>query len=263
MTVFDRLGYNFDSTQFGNSVSFTDGQKAFYTGQTDLKPWQISAMANSDVTGYYQNPMANNLITLSGLSSSINTAANLIYTTANTGGDLVKAGVATSLMTASNTLSTVVSSFKIHTDNLSNVTKSTDSANTPDYEMAISVGRQILSIVNQTDNIQNNIPILGNFTSLTLVNAIAANVVTLTADNIIMANPSVTSSSMNLVISHIQSCYTLMQTRQNADVNFYANSISIINDYDSVSKLNNTGVVSDSLIQNYIGTPKLISNLQS
>ena len=263
MSVFNRLGYNFDSSQFGSAVNFTDGQKMFYTGRTDLKQWQIDALANSDVSGYYQNPMANNLITLGTLSTTIKSSADVIYIAANTAGDNTRAAVATSVMVAANTLLNVLSDFTIHTNNLSNVTKSANGSSLPDYELAIAVGRQVLSIINQTDNIQNNIPILGNFTSLTLTDEVASNVITLTTDSTTMANASVSTNAMNVVISDIQSCYTLLQTRQNADVNFYTNSLSIINDYGTLSKLNNMGVVTESLVQNYIGTPKLLSNLQS
>jgi len=262
MSVFSRLGYNFDSTVFGSVVNFTDAQKQFYTGQTNLAQWQINDLASSNtssISSYYQNPMSANLAFISTLSTMIMSSANTISIT-YLGSDSTKFSVANTLMMSANTLNAEIASFIIHTNNLSNVTQSQDSANTPDYQIATAVGRQVVSILNQTDKLQNNTPILGNFTSLTIAPAVAANVITLSADAVTIADPAVSAASMNTIIGHVQGCYSLLNTRRTADTSFYVNSLALIKDFQTISQLNSTGVSSDYLIKNFIGTPKLLSN---
>ena len=265
-SVFSRLGYNFDSNIFGEVVNFTEAQKQFYNGQTNLTQWQIDNLANnstSNTTSYFQNPMFVNLSTLSTLSNTIIYSAGEVSTYAANALDFITSDAANTLILAANTLSTEISSFIIHTNNLSNVTQSTDSANTPDYNMGISIGRQVLSVLNQTDKLQNNIPVLANFTSLTIVANVASEVIVLTADAAAMANVTVDANTMNLITVDVTSCYTLLNTRRTSDVSFYKNSLSLLVDYQTTSQFNNLGVCSDYLIQTFIGTPTLVSNLQS
>ena len=196
-SVFSRLGYNFDSAIFGEVVNFTATQKQFYTGQTNLSQWQIDDLANStsNTTSFYQNPMATNLSTLSTLSNTIIYSAEAVSAYAANTLDFITSDAANTLIIAANTLSTEISSFIIHTNNLSNVTQSTDSANTPDYNMGISIGRQVVSLLNQTDKLQNNIPVLANFTSLTVVANVASEVIVLTNDAASMSNINVNANT--------------------------------------------------------------------
>jgi hypothetical protein len=265
MSVFSRLGYNFDSTVFGTAADFTPSQLTFYTGQTTLTSWQIDDLANSTAnsSNYFQNPMAGDLSTSLTLSNSIKVSANAVSAAAIGVSDFTRSGVANTLVLAANTLSTEISSFIIHTNNLSNVTQSKDSANTPDYNMAVAIGRTVVSILNQTDGLQNNIPVLGNFTSLTIAPTVKTNVITLTNDNTLMSNANVSISTMNTIITDINNCYTLLNTRRTSDISFYRNSRSLVQDYQSITQFNNMGVSSEYLIENFIGTPKLISNLNS
>jgi alpha-tubulin suppressor-like RCC1 family protein len=181
MGVFDRLGFNYDSTKFGNGNDLTDGQKLYLNGQTELKTWQINDLANSSVSGYFQNPHSANLATLSTLATNImiyaNTAnANVVFSDSDT------SNVANLLFAAANTLYNEIPTFSSHVDRMSGVTTSSTKLTVPDYQIAMAVGRQILSITNQTDNIQNNTPILGNFTSLTIGPDITNSITTLTND---------------------------------------------------------------------------------
>jgi alpha-tubulin suppressor-like RCC1 family protein len=181
MGVFDRLGFNYDSTKFGSGNDLTDGQKLYLNGQTQLKTWQIDDLANSSVSGYFQNPHTANLATLSTLATNImvyaNTAnANIVFS------DTTTSNVANILFAAANTLYNEIPTFSAHVDRISGVTTSSTKSTVSDYSIAMAVGRQILSITNQTDSIQNNTPILGNFTSLTIGPDIANSVTTLTND---------------------------------------------------------------------------------
>ena len=261
MSVFDRLGYNFDSSQFGSVIEFTDGQKQLYNGQTSLYQWQINDLSASTVSGYFQNPLASKLSDLSTVATTIFITANNIGISSS-GSDPTLAAAANSLCIATTTLLSEIGSFTTHTNNLSSVTQSTNKLTTPDYQSALAIGRQVLTIVNQTDNLQNNAPVLGNFTSLLIKDKISSNVITLTSDAGTM-NVTPTAASINTIIQHIQGSYSVLNQRRTGDITFYQNSVALVQDFNTISQFNNLGVTSTYLINNLIGTPKLVSNLQS
>jgi hypothetical protein len=261
MSVFGRLGYDYNSAAFGSAIDFTDGEKQFYTGQTFLYQWQIDDLAANTVSGYFQNPLSNNL-------SSLISVTNTIYITANNiaiayaGIDPTLSSAANTLIATANSLIGEINSFTSHTDNLSNVTQSPNKLTTPDYQSALAVGRQVLTIVNQTDKLQNNAPVLGNFTSLTIGDTLSSNLVTLTNDAATM-NVSPTPASINTIIQHVQGSYSVLNQRRTGDVSFYQKSVALVKDFSTITQFNNLGVVSSYLINTYIGTPKLVGNLQS
>jgi len=261
MSVFARLGYNFDSTQFGTGVNFTDGEKLTYTGQTALKQWQINDLANSTVNGYFQNPLSSTLISLTSITTTIYNTANsmsLAYSSSNP----TLAGSCNTLVLITNTLINEIPNFTTHTNYLSNVSQSPDKSLYPDYQGAMAIGRQVLTIVNQTDSLQNNAPILGNFTSLTLGPTISSGIITLTSDLTSM-NVTPTSAAINTITQHVQTLYNSIYQRRTGDISFYQNSVALVKDFNTVSQFNNLGVTSSYLINNIIGTPKIVSNLQS
>jgi hypothetical protein len=271
MGTFNRLGMNFDPAIFGSAVNFTEGQSLVYTGNTSLNQWQINDLNNSTANGYFQNPMANNL------SSMAIIANNIVSITSNTSFTYGDGG----LPSLANNFVLEIANFTDHTNRLSNITQSQDNMNLPDYGNAMAIGRQVLAITNQTDNVQNNTPILGNFTSLTTGNTIASQLIYVTSDyatlnssitvtsvtdpntgNVTITRTSnLTSNTMNSIVLHIQSSYNTMNTYRTNDVNFYKNSISLVRDHQTVSQFSTLGVSSEYLLKNYIGTPKLISNL--
>tara|TARA_R110000868_G_scaffold35778_1_gene127793 strand:+ start:174 stop:983 length:810 start_codon:yes stop_codon:yes gene_type:complete len=267
-TVYDRLAFNFDSTKFGSGNEFTDGQKVALSSQISIKQWQIDDMANSTVSGYFENPHTDNLVTLTTLSSNFVYQSNtslISYTFAS--------AQANTLNATANTLLLEIPNFKDHTDRMSGVSSSNNKLIIPDYNIAMQVGRQILTITNQTDNIQNNSPILGNFTSLVIGSDIANSIVILT-NNLSTLNNSISlvggnlvsnidSSTMNTIITNVQTTYNLLYNRRTGDTTFYTNSISLLQDYQTVSQFNALGATSSYLIENYIGTTKLKTNLAS
>jgi len=181
MSTFGRLNYNFDSTKFGTGINLTDGQKLTLNYPSPLYTWQAFDLSGSSVGNYFQNPHTANLAIMTVLANSIMVYAN----TANANvsfSDTVSQNVANLLYESANTLYNEISNFYLHTNRISGVTESTNKLTTPDYSTAMSVGRQVLSITNQVDGIQNNAPILGNFTSLAIGQDIANNIITLTND---------------------------------------------------------------------------------
>mgnify|MGYP003349970826 FL=1 len=223
--IFEKLGFNFDTANFGGDDILSTGVKNYLSNSSiNLSEWQINDIANTEVGGYYQNPYNDNLgeiyVYITGIASYANTSA---YGYDNP-------DVANNMLLAATSGQTSVTNFTNHTNNLSGVTRSSNTAAYPDYSSALNVGRQILQIVNKSDGVQNNTPILGNFTSLYISNTISDYTTTLRNDYITLANSfsgansNISNSAMNTIIYDIQSLSTVLDARTNGDITFYTNS---------------------------------------
>ena len=265
MGVFNRLGYTFDSTKFGDGNSFTAGQAQLLNSPSPLKAWQADDLINVAATGYYQNPHSANLTILTtlvnGLSANSNTSS-ITFTNASWSANNLKANA--------NTLLSEITSFTDHTNRISGVTQSSNVASLPDYQTAMTIGRQVLTITNQIDGVQNNTPLLGNFTSLAIGGDISNTITILTRDlatlntSITTGVSSISSATMNTIVADVQAAYNLLNARRVGDTNFYLNSLYLVNDYNKVSQFNIVGVNSKYLINTLnIGTDKLKNNLQT
>jgi hypothetical protein len=270
MGLLYRLNYNFDSNKFGDGQNLSDGQLKLLTSvPPPLKEWQADDLINVSVGGYFQNPLLNNLNTiivlLNNFQATLNTS-NITYTYAQ--------DLANTLYSATSNVESEIPNFISHTNRISGTTASTDPLTLPDYQFAISVGRQVLTIVEQVDGVQNNIPMLGNFTSLAIADDLANTIITLSSDNDTLNNSitivdsnavsNISNSAMAGIIDHVNSTYTLLNGRRTADVSFYLNSLSLIRDYNTVTQFNHLGTNSKYLIYTLnIGTEKLKTNLLS
>jgi hypothetical protein len=266
MSVYGRLGYNFDSTQFNGADTLSQGVLNYLGNtSTQLSSWQIDDMSNSVVAGYYQNPHQYTLASLSIYLDAIYTTANTANLTYSNAPDVSSALLPLLLSTATSMIN-----FTTHTNNLAGVTRSSNTALYPDLGSALAVGRQILNITNESDGIQNNTPILGNFTSLYTGNTLSSLNISIINDYITLNNSislvsgnavsNISNSAMNLMISDIQSLQTLMDTRRTGDWTFYQNSLLVMQDYQTVLQFSNIGATQNSLIT-LIGTPKLHNRL--
>lgn len=265
MSVYDRLGFNFDTAMFNGADTLTPGVLNFLGNTSiNLSQWQENDLANAQVNGYYQNPHNDKL----GALAVFVTGISLLSNTANcTFDDLDTAN--TMANTAVSAQSSLLN-FTYHTNNLSGVTRSSNTAMYPDLNTALSIGRQILNITNKTDAVQNNIPILGNFTSLYVANDISQFANTLANDFIILsdsisvvdgnANSSISNTTMNTIISDIQTFQTFIDARKNSDIAFYLNSFQILQEYQTVAQFSSLGATQNSLIK-LVGTDKLKTNL--
>ena len=265
MGVFNRLGYTFDSTKFGSGNSFTAGQAQLLNSSPSIKAWQADDLVNVAVTGYYQNPHSANLTLLTTLVNSLASNSNTSIITFN-----YASSSANNLKANANTLLTEITSFTDHTNRISGVTASSNVAALPDYQSAMTIGRQVLTITNQIDGVQNNTPLLGNFTSLAIGGDIANTITLLTSDlvtlntSISLGVSNISSATMNTIVADVQAVYNLLNARRTGDTNFYLNSLYLVNDYNKVSQFNNVGVNSNYLINTLnIGTDKLKTNLQT
>jgi hypothetical protein len=74
---------------------------------------------------------------------------------------------------------------------------------------------------------------------------------------------NLTTIQVTTIINGINSIKNIMDSRRIGDVNFYNNSRSIVDDYNSVKQFANPGQSETYLINNYIGTDKLKSRINS
>ena len=164
--VYSTLGYNFSDPNGYVQPLSANTQSNLNQFPAIIEPWQAQDIANNSVSGYFQNPVAtyvNNIIYV----------ANQIFTLANTasGANSSYTGTAnvSGIATVSASLMSDASSFLAHTNRVSGVTSiygQTDTNVNPYYQTATSYGKQAIMLVNQTDGITNNSPILGCMTSI-------------------------------------------------------------------------------------------------
>lgn len=267
-SIYGRLGFNFDTTKFNGADTLSNGAKNYLSNTSiDLKQWQIDDIANTTATGYYQNPHTTVL-------SNLTTVLNKIVTDSNTSSIIFEfaAPEANILNSTATTTLTSISNFLAHTNRISGVVNTTDASLYPDLNSGLAIGRQILNITNKSDSVQNNTPIMGNFTSLYIGPDLDTIYININNDystlntSIYMVDgnntSNITNSQMNVIISDVQYLQTLIDTRRTQDTTFYQNSLTVLDDYFTVLSFSNVGSTQNSLIQ-LIGTEKLKTSLYS
>lgn len=273
MTVYSRLGYNFDTKRFGGAATLGDGAKNTLNLIADNTPpmtdWQKTDLAAGPITrtNYFQNPMA-------GYCTTILASAQNMYESGNTTGDSAVMSAATALIIS-------VNAFKKHTDNISGVTVVT-SPGFPSYDTASSVGQMSMQTLTKTGETQTDTtPILGSFTSLFIGDLLSGNSAILTqytsdynasisctttgtGTNV---DPYITTCTSNIdatpMITYTGSVKDIMDTRRTHDVNFYNNSIQIAQDNAFLQQFNTMGNTNTYLINNVVGTASLKAKLAS
>jgi hypothetical protein len=267
-SIYGRLGFSFDTTKFNGADTLSNGAKNYLSNTSiDLKQWQINDISNSTSSGYYQNPhvgVLNNLVTV---LNSIVLNSNTGSTTFDTAGNQANILYSTAVTTI-----TSISNFLDHTNRISGVTDTPDASLYPDLNSGLSVGRQILNITNKSDSVQNNTPIMGNFTSLYIGPDLNSTYINIRNDSITLNNSiyvvdgnnssNISISSINLIISDVQYLQTLIDTRRTQDTTFYQNSLTVMDDYFTVLAFSHVGSTQNSLIT-LIGTEKLKTSLYS
>ena len=265
-SIYNRLGYNFDTTKFGDDVDLTPSANNFLNNSSiNLSQWQVDDIATSTATGYYQNPytsVLNNItIVLTGMAANCNTSS-ITFNSAPTQANTLYSSVINAL--------TAVSDFTTHTNYISGIERSANTVLYPDLNTALSIGRQVLSLTNKADQTQNNVPELGSFTSLYIRDDVDSRSNAIIIDSRTLGNSlyvedgntysNISVSSINTIITDVNSLQTLLATRRNGDINFYQNSLAIIRDYQTVLTFSSVGATQNSLLQ-IVGTTKLKTDL--
>lgn len=265
-SIYNRLGYNFDTTKFGDDVNLAPGANNFLNNSSiNLSQWQVDDIATSTATGYYQNPyssvLSNITIVLNGMAANCNTS-NITFNVAPTQANTLYSSIINAL--------TAVSDFTTHTNYISGIERSANTVLYPDLNTALSIGRQVLSLTNKADQTQNNVPVLGSFTSLYIRDDVDSRSNAIIIDSRTLGNSlyvedgntysNISVSSINTIITDVNSLQTLLATRRNEDINFYQNSLAIIRDYQTVLTFSSVGATQNSLLQ-IVGTTKLKTDL--
>jgi hypothetical protein len=281
-TLFSRLNYTFTDpnsviSPLSNNVKRTlDGMPKM------LEPWQAEDLATSNTGGYFVNPCANITTNIWTTSNTLVSVANNVQGSGNLTGLWTQIHTTLSYISNSSTGNTQAGDFLAHTNRISGVTSidvSADQgvANLPHYETATQTGKALISLIYQTDGISNNAPIMGNFTSLFVANDliviyntlstyanIVNNSITTTIDpmTFLPINTSnLTYNVVNSIATTANSANSIFYERRVHDEQFFKNSSDLLIDYKKVRGIGNSGQAESYLIENFIGSNKLLSKL--
>lgn len=265
MTVYSRLGLNFDTTRFGSAQTLAPSAANtlnLIANTAPLKTWQTTDLSAGPVvrTNYFQNPTAGNV-------ASMLISANSLYYSANSANDSVTQSLASSLTIELN-------NFKSHTDNISGVTVS-NSQGIPSLNSAQNIGQLNMLTLSKSDGVSNTAPILGSFTSLFISDILTANTIKLTyyaneytnSLSLNVTTGNTTSNLANSEIANIQnyiiSTTNVLYNQRIQDWTFYQNSLQVSQDASFLQSFNSMGGTMTYLVNNVIGTPSLITKLTS
>ena len=285
-SVFGRLTYNFDDTKYGDGFYLTTETKNYLnTSPLEIKTWQKTDLANGNIqnTNYFKNPVINVTNTFIQTLNTFNVVfANVVVldSSPTLNSEFVYETVTN--------LRLELLKYRTHTSNVAGVNDSTQTVtgdgasiiDYPDYQKAVSLGQQLLQLVNVTDGVQNASPLLGSMTSLFIGDELASNLSIITSDvqtlnatlrEVVVVGggdpPSntfyysnITPANANTIMTHFETVSTMLRVRREHDWDFYRNGVNIINDYYKVDSLGRLGNTQSYLVNNLIGTDRYISN---
>ena len=235
---------------------------------------------------------SNNIINVLDTGTSSNVGNTFYVTTDVLGTTLAISNVFQDIITVSGSLITQNSnantSFKSHTDRVSGLTNYADYLGDPTvllkpfYNTAMGYGKIAVYILYQTDGISNSSVVLGSFTSLlikpqleasynlitTYANTINSSITVTSSGTGLSNSPFTTTRTSNLSSLVVTAMYnelantnTLMNTRRTHDETFYTNLKTLVTDYNTVRQFSQMGETQLDLVNNHIGTDKLLSRI--
>lgn len=258
-SIFERL--QFPASLSNETIAFSDATiKTMNLVPKLLNDWQYADIANTQVGGYFKNPVsdyANNIITLTTQIKS-NTINNL-----NLG----------SIFVAANTTGNTLNSFNQHTDRISGVTQpNADTALLPHYNTAIGLGKLLVQMTFQSDGITNNAVMIGSLGSMFKSNNLISYYNTLSSypaliehsvinDGMGNLTSNLTSTQINQIVTDLNYTNSQLTDFITSDVNFYNNSKAVSDDFHTVRAFSNMGQTENDLVQNLNGSDKLLQRL--
>ena len=262
-TIYDRLQVN---TNFisNNLIQFSDDTKNTMNSFPSIVPeWQAIDLGNDDTSGYTYNPLVNVL-------SSIYVTANFLYEDANLVANLV------SISTAAEVLMSDTTEFINHTNRLSGVVQPNgDTAQKPHYSTAVGAGKMMMYLTNKTDDVQNNSPIIGAFSSVFTKSNLENYLITLTTDKQTV-NTSIhtggfpfgnthystlTPTQVASITADIIAVSNFMNSRRTSDETYYTTSVNILQQLKDVKPFTKIGQSEKYLLGNFLATDKLKSRI--
>lgn len=281
-TIYDRLGFNGGDLITQAAVSPYSESANNRMNSLKTKPmiadWQAQDIADNSVSGYFVNPVGDLGIQIKNTMASINATvvgSSLSSSISQTIGALLYSSAA-----AATTGVVYANTFVYITNRESNVLEAGTDVTNIHYTQAMSTGKMLAYLTSQSGEIANNSTITGMFTSITLANTLTPLVANLTFYTGVLANSistttsggqnPTTSNTSNIslvdaqalsdVINSLNYIVNKYPTQDNA---FYANAKQVVNDFNKIKQFSNLGGSENFLLNNYIGTPKLKSRINS
>ncbi len=266
--VLNRLTSNFDATKFGDDVILSDMAKQFLnTNPIKVSAWAANDLSNGAVTrtDYFQNPISSYI---SSITSNVNSIITLCTTDPANNYPSATASVL-NLANSSNSLITQLNLFLDHTNRISgvsdNIVDTTTGGLKPNYQSCIGSGGILLTLTATTDNVRTAEPMLNHFTSLYIEDELTSNNWSIgnTKVSLQTVPSTLTSSQVNAMNVIINTANTLIYQRRTEDENYFYGTQQIINDYQLLNSLQNSGSTERNLINSKIGTTKLKNSIGS
>lgn len=257
--IYEKL--KFDSTfKFGDLMELSPSSVAYVQYQNPkLDKWMIDAIASDMPVKYYKNPLAdsldsikNSLTQIKDCSDPDNISRTYLYK--NELFDAMKTAISSTDL------------FITHTNCISGVETSKDPKK-PDLNTALMVGQEMLVLTNAVDNISDNSPMLGCFSSLYVkdnideyikpINAFLTQIKDFISDKTELSVNEINS----FIISTVENYVKLIDGRRTKDEQFFENSVNIYRKYQEVKRFKHLGSLHKKLIKDSIGTEYLTKNL--
>jgi hypothetical protein len=259
--VYATLGYNFNDPNGDILTLSSDAQNHLNSMPAFITTWQAQAISNSgtsaiNVSSLFQNPLANTIQNIWNTANSFISNTTYYSNSSNL------------LISTAHSLANAANSFMFHTNRLSNLIPfdGTDTVN-PYYQIALSYGKTALYITNQTDAITNTSPIMGSFTSLFIGPQLNSNSSIISSDYVMyqsaISGNTITLAQYQQIENDLNTASILMSNSQSADVTYFTNLKNMVNNYNTLKQFNNMGETQSYLINNFIGTPSLVSKINS
>jgi hypothetical protein len=273
MSIQDRLELNFDTTKFGSAQTLSTNAAntlSLIVNTAGAMPnWQQSdlSVGRPVRSNYFKNPTSNS-------TNDILTAATNLFNLANTANDSIMSVAAQNLIIE-------LGAFGSHTDNISGVSFVSNTY-FPSLQSAQNFGQLNMMTLAKSDGVSNTAPILGSYTSLFIMDELSANANTLiyyaneyanslvtvsstdaNGNTVLTISSNLASSEILNIENYLLSTKSLMSERRTGDCRFYQNSMELSQDIGFMQQFNNMGGTFTYLVNNLIGTPILLSRLQT
>jgi hypothetical protein len=257
--VIDRLGSSFDSSKFGEDINLSDKAKNYLnTAPLSIPEWMKSDIANNSVsrTDYFRNPVS---FQVSEITSNVSSIISICTDDPDTN-FILAAPAAKNLANTANTLKDELVTFLSHTNRLSGVSNFADDPTKPHYTTAMALGGIALTITSSTDSVNDASPILNNFTSLYIGDELSSNSWNIGNSTVFLTEvdkTTVTTLQLNEIRDKINSAYLLVSTRRAYDESHFNRTQELIEDFQFLNALNNSGSTERNVINSLVGTTKL------
>lgn len=257
-----------------NLIEFSDTTVSYLnTLPSIVNTWQAQDILDDDATGYHVNPIGNTILSIKSTQTTISGVCAPVPGLT---------GISAAAITAANTSN----NFFEHTQRLSGVVTIAQDLrpDLPHYENAVQIGKSVIYILNKNESVSgapvdNNGPIVGNFTSLFTSNDLFVFASTCNSD-LTKINNSITTivdpesgsvtytsnlspTQISTITANLVYMTSYMDSRRANDENFFATERKIIDNYNNVKLYSNPGQTENYLLQNFVGSNKLKSRLSS